>query len=172
MVQGWRRYSWKTMSGVEPMTIQHMPEQLQTISGCVNRIEDFRLAYGTYVKEENWLPGTGTMRAPDTSVERDATIEDIMEAADHPNQENNGLESGNTTDNNPLTQMLQDNQRDPFTTGSIMSNLKEEVNVWPTFIQGNQTMDLMQTTENGMFLYEDAFTLRQIHPVPSGCGQR
>lgn len=32
------------------------------------------------------------MRAPDTSVERDATIEDIMEAADHPNQENNGLE--------------------------------------------------------------------------------
>ena len=69
------------------MTIQHMPEQLQTISGCVNRIEDFRLAYGTYVKEENWLPGTGTMRAPDTSVERDATIEDIMEAADHPNQE-------------------------------------------------------------------------------------
>ena len=47
--------------------------------------------------------------------------------------------------------MLQDNQRDPFTTGSIMSNLKEEVNVWPTFIQGNQTMDLMQTTENGMF---------------------
>lgn len=151
MVQGWRRYSWKTMSGIEPMTVQHMPEQLQTISGCVNRIEDFRLAYGTYVKEENWLPGTGTMRAPDTSVERDATIEDIMEAADHPNQENNGLESGNTTDNNPLTQMLQDNQRDPFTTGSIMSNLKEEVNVWPTFIQGNQTMDLMQTTENGMF---------------------
>lgn len=137
--------------GIEPMTVQHMPEQLQTISGCVNRIEDFRLAYGTYVKEENWLPGTGTMRAPDTSVERDATIEDIMEAADHPNQENNGLESGNTTDNNPLTQMLQDNQRDPFTTGSIMSNLKEEVNVWPTFIQGNQTMDLMQTTENGMF---------------------
>ena len=75
MVQGWRRYSWKTMSGIEPMTVQHMPEQLQTISGCVNRIEDFRLAYGTYVKEENWLPGTGTMRAPDTSVERDATIE-------------------------------------------------------------------------------------------------
>ena len=50
-----------------------------------------------------------------------------------------------------MTQMFQDNQRDPFTTGSIMSNLKEEVNVWPTFIQGNQTMDLMQTTENGMF---------------------
>ena len=84
-------------------------------------------------------------------MERDGTIEDIMEAADNQNQENKGLESGNTSNHNPMTQMFQDNQRDPFTTGSIMSNLKEEVNVWPTFIQGNQTMDLMQTTENGMF---------------------
>ena len=151
MVQGWRRYSWETMAGIKPMTLRHMPEQLQTISGSVNRIEDFRIAYGTYVKEENWLPGEGTIRIPDTAVERDETIENIMDETDNSGQESQNLETGSSENHDPTIQMLQDNQRDPFTTGSIMSNLKEEVKVWPTFVQGKQSLNLMQTTENGTF---------------------
>ena len=150
MVQGWRRYDWKTMAGIEPMELRHMPEQVQTLSGCVNRIEEFRMAYGTYVKEENWIPGEGNMRIPDTSVEREETIQDIMAETDE-NAEGEGLSSDNTADHNPMTQMYDENQTDPFGHGYTFSNLKEEVNVWPTFVQGRENLSVMQTTENGTF---------------------
>lgn len=151
MVQGWRRYSWKNMAGIEPMTIRHMPEQVQTISGCVNGIQEFRRVYGENVKEENWLPGLGTMRIPDESVERDETIENIMNEADNSDNNSNSLNSNNTSTTNPYSQMVQDNLHDPFATGFVISNLKQEVNVWSSFVQGADHMDLMQKTENGTF---------------------
>ncbi len=40
MVQGWRRYDWRVMAGVEPLDLPWMPEKFQTIAGCVNRAED------------------------------------------------------------------------------------------------------------------------------------
>ncbi len=40
MVQGWRRYEWRVMAGVEPLDLPWMPEKFQTIAGCVNRAED------------------------------------------------------------------------------------------------------------------------------------
>ena len=150
MVQGWRRYAWKTMAGVEPMSLRHMPEQLQTISGCVNEIETFRMAYNSYFKEEDWLPGLGTMRLPDNAVERDETIENMMEQADD-GTDGTGITSDNTADHDPLTQLYEDNHRDPFGHGFRLSNLKKEVNVWPTFVQGTDHMSLLQGTENGTF---------------------
>ena len=35
MVQGWRRYSWKQMTGVEPLEIKYMPEQGIEVHGTV-----------------------------------------------------------------------------------------------------------------------------------------
>ena len=40
MVQGWRRYEWRAMAGIEPLELTWMPEKFQTIAGCVNRAED------------------------------------------------------------------------------------------------------------------------------------
>ena len=151
MVQGWRRYSWKAMSGTEPMAIRHMPEQVQTISGCVNGIQEFRRVYGENVKEENWLPGLGTMLIPDESVERDETIENIMAERDNADQGQTGINSNNTANTNPYSQMVEDNLHDPFSTGYVISNLDKEVNVWSSFVQGTDHMDLMQATENGTF---------------------
>ena len=41
MVQGWRRYEWRVMAGVEPLDLPWMPEKFQTIAGCVNRAENY-----------------------------------------------------------------------------------------------------------------------------------
>ncbi len=151
LVQGWRRYSWKNMAGITPFTLRHMPEQTQTISGYVNRIEEFRTAFGTYAKEANWQPGLGQMRGSDTSVERDETIEDIMLANDNSEDAQRGTYAPHTTDRNPLTQTPEDHNGNLFSTGNLPSNLKKEVNVWPTFTQGSDTRTLMQTTEHGAF---------------------
>ena len=36
MVQGWRRYGWKEMAGMEPFRLQWLPEKFQTIAGSVH----------------------------------------------------------------------------------------------------------------------------------------
>ena len=150
MVQGWRRYAWKAMAGIEPLTLRHMPEQVQTISGCVNRIEAFRIAFNTHFDEHDWLPGLGTMRAPDTSVERDKHLQDLMKESDR-GETGKGLDSDNTSSHDPMTQLFKDNRRDPFGHGYTLSNLKEEVKVWPMFVQGKEHLNVMQKTENGTF---------------------
>ncbi|MCD8317452.1 MAG: hypothetical protein LUC45_00690 [Paraprevotella sp.] len=153
MIQGWRRYSWKIMSGTEPFALTHFPEDVQTLSGCVNKIEDFRLAFGGDVKEENWLPGQGTIRYPDRDIERDPTIEKKIEEAEKQNSLDPSGQTPNdaSSSHDPLNQLMHDNQRYPFSYGSVLSNLKKEVNVWGTYIQGTQTLSLKQTTEKGTF---------------------
>ncbi len=155
MVQGWRRYSWKQMSGTHPFELIHYPEEFQTISGCVNRIMDFRLAYGSDVKEENWDPGTGTIRYPDRSIERDKTFENLIKGKQVVSEENatdnETLSNDAAPDADPMNQMFNDNVQYPYLSGSLLSNLKKEVNVWPTFVQGKHTLSLKQTTEKGLF---------------------
>lgn len=142
LVQGWRRYDWRKMAGVEPMTVEHMPEQVQTISGCVNKIVDFRIAYGNDLKEAYWLPGSGVMQAASTEVEVDDQISEMQTDSD---------DDTSYGYSEPSDDIVQSDQGTPDMKNKAISNLKKEVNVWPTYIQGGQTMTLSQTTENGLF---------------------
>ena len=148
LVQGWRRYDWRKMAGVEPTTISFMPEEVQTISGCVNKINDFRLAYGNDVKEAYWLPGSGIMQYEENEVERDDQIAELMGS----DSDDDGSTSVSYSE--PSDDIIQSDQGDPNIKGATLSNLKKEVNVWPTFVQGAQTMTLSQTTQDGTFFMQ------------------
>lgn len=151
MVQGWRRYSWKTMAGVEPFSLEYMPEQSQTIAGCVNRAEEFRMDHSEYASELCWDPGSGTMdytKDPRLKEEKNPFTEQGQE--DESEQENYGLPQ--EQQDSPLQQAAQETYS--FFYGSIMSNLKKEVNVWPMFVQGDDVVEMVQTTENGTFFMQ------------------
>ena len=160
MVQGWRRHSWHEMAGVAPFTLQFLPEKSQTISGCVNKINDFRIVTGSHVIEDNWDPGTGTINWKEDEIERNEEHESEMSAAETDSEgESFGIATSETT--SAMSETYSDSKQLPFSSGSSISNLKEEVNVWPTFIQGEHTLELIQDTEKGTFymqtplLYED-----------------
>ena len=36
LVQGWRRYEWREMAGVEPFRLSFLPERMQTLTGSVH----------------------------------------------------------------------------------------------------------------------------------------
>ena len=74
-----------------------------------------------------------------------------MAERDNAEQGQTGINSNNTANTNPYSQMVEDNLHDPFSTGYVISNLDKEVNVWSSFVQGTDHMDLMQATENGTF---------------------
>lgn len=149
LVQGWRRYDWRKMAGVEKAVISFMPEEVQTISGCVNKINDFRLSYGNDVKEAYWLPGSGVMQYVENEVERDDEIAELMGSDSDSDDGSTSLSYSEPSDD-----IIQSDQGDPNISGSALSNLKKEVNVWPTFVQGAQTMTLTQTTEDGTFFMQ------------------
>lgn len=149
MVQGWRRYSWKTMAGVEPFKLQYMPEQCQTISGCVNRAEDFRTDRSAHASEACWNPGRGEMDyTKDSFLKKDE--EDLFkEQKEKANEEDQGYGLPQDRQQTETQQAVQEGHT--YFYGSILSNLKKEVNVWPMFIQGKDVVELVQTTENGAF---------------------
>lgn len=151
MVQGWRRYSWRTMAGMEPFALEYMPEQNQTIAGCVNRAEDFRMDRSEFASEECWDPGSGTM-----DYTKDPHLKEEKNPLDELKQEQEN-EEGNygipqEQPGNPAQQAAQDTYS--FFYGSILSNLKKEVNVWPTYVQGDDMLEVMQATENGTFFMQ------------------
>ena len=158
MVQGWRRHSWREMAGFEPFTLQYLPEKTQTISGCVNKIHDFRIVSGSHVIEDNWEPGSGSIIWKENEIERNDEFENSITDSEG-ESEAYGIESNNTA--SAMSETYSGNTQMLFSYGSSISNLKEEVNVWPTFIQGAHTLELMQNTEKGTFymqtplLYED-----------------
>lgn len=147
MVQGWRRYSWKTMAGVEPFELTYMPEQTQTIAGCVNRAEEFRMDHSQYTSEASWIPGEGTM-----DYTLDSRLQEEKNPLSEPAQDNEEEEQNlgiNPDTGTPIQEATRENYS--FFYGSILSNLKKEVNVWPTFVQGDDMLELVQSTENGTF---------------------
>lgn len=158
MVQGWRRHSWREMAGIDKFTLQYLPEKSQTISGCVNRINDFRIVSGSHVTEDNWDPGSGTIIWKEDEIERNEEFENSITESDS-ESEAYGIE--NTSTSSAMSETYSNSQQFPFSSGYTISNLKEEVNVWPTFIQGEHTLELIQDTQNGTFymqtplLYED-----------------
>lgn len=162
MVQGWRRHSWRLMAGIEPFSLQYLPEKSQTISGCVNKISDFRIASGSHVTEDYWDPGKGLITWKEDAIERDEEFENSISETDSESETEPtayGIENDNTS--SALSETYSGNQQLPFSYGYTISNLKKEVNVWPTFIQGEHTLELLQDTERGSFymqtplLYED-----------------
>lgn len=153
MIQGWRRYSWQQMAGIETFTLTHMPEQLQTLSGTVNPAKDYRTNYdATTAVESNWNPGGGSISVSEAQDERDATIQEMMDEGEEEQSTTQAASEGTSTETT---------RRSPYFNINEMSSLKEEVNVWPTYVQGIHTLDLQQTTEKGRFymktplLYED-----------------
>ena len=157
-MQGWRRHSWREMAGIDKFTLQYLPEKSQTISGCVNRINDFRIVSGSHVIEDNWDPGSGTIIWKEDEIERNEEFENSITESDS-ESEAYGIE--NTSTSSAMSETYSNSQQFPFSSGYTISNLKEEVNVWPTFIQGEHTLELIQDTQNGTFymqtplLYED-----------------
>lgn len=142
MVQGWRRYSWHTMAGIAPMQLRYLPEKQQTLSGCVNKIVDVTPSYGTNATEFTWNPGQGSINASTETTENH-----IQDSEDSGNE--NGVSTDNeSTDSYDGSEMnpLKPNQKE-----TAISNLKEEVNIYPSYIQGTNTLDVVQSTENGSF---------------------
>lgn len=133
-VQGWRRYEWREMAGVEPFALSFMPEDVQTLAGQVNKVYSL-FGYGDPSNDCAEVDYSGaesvtmyTNARPlqvRPSVHRFYSLQDL-----YGNQIGNG-------------------------------NMKHEVNVLASYVQGAETLDLIQATENGGFymqtpkLYED-----------------
>lgn len=148
LVQGWRRYSWRIMAGAEPFELDYMPEQEQTIAGCVNRVEEFRMDRSEYASEASWEPGSGTM---DYSL--DERLQDVPSALQDQKTTDgeNENELGIVPEEQESFEQRAQQENHIYFYGWRSSNLRKEVNVWPTFIQGDDMLELMQTTENGTF---------------------
>ena len=65
MVQGWRRYEWKEMAGIEAFALQHLPERQQNLTGSVN------LTYNLYPDNE---PGEDAWITPLMQENKDLTV--------------------------------------------------------------------------------------------------
>jgi hypothetical protein len=136
MVQGWRRYVWKDMAGLNNFQIYHMPEQVQTMEGCVNQT----ISYDD--------PRRATMEDP--WAEHDAMVAESDAAA----AQANGTSTDNTTstessfDANDLTY----NMENSFNVlASRRSALKKEVDAQAEFVVDGKVEINDQMTSKGQF---------------------
>ena len=123
MVQGWRRYEWKEMAGIEAFALQHLPERQQNLTGSVN------LTYNLYPDNE---PGEDAWITPLMQENKDLTVPVEFYTTEKCNWKYRNKD-------------LQD------LYGSLIKKLDKEVNIFASFAQGNQSLNLMQKTTNGHF---------------------
>ena len=123
MVQGWRRYEWKEMAGIETFALQHLPERQQNLTGSVN------LTYNLYPDNE---PGEDAWITPLMQENKDLTVPVEFYTTEKCNWKYRNKD-------------LQD------LYGSLIKKLDKEVNIFASFAQGNQSLNLMQKTTNGHF---------------------
>ena len=123
MVQGWRRYEWKEMAGIEAFSLRHLPERQQNLSGSVN------LTYNLYPDNE---PGEDAWITPLMQENKDLTVPVEFYTTEKCNWKYRNKD-------------LQD------LYGSLIKKLDKDVNVFASFAQGNQSLNLMQKTTNGHF---------------------
>ena len=123
MVQGWRRYEWKEMAGIETFALQHLPERQQNLTGSVN------LTYNLYPDNE---PGEDAWITPLMQENKDLTVPVEFYTTEKCNWKYRNKD-------------LQD------LYGSLIKRLDKEVNIFASFAQGNQSLNLMQKTTNGHF---------------------
>ena len=118
MVQGWRRYDWRQMSGEVPFVLRHLPERYQTFSGSVHNTyslyEDNFFGDSVFIYALNpYSPIDFYTTAYKATTSEIKTLQDLYHI--------------------------------------YISKLKKEVNVYTSFAQGVNTMELMQKTQNGRF---------------------
>ena len=118
MVQGWRRYKWKEMAGIEAFPLRFLPEKSQTIKGQVNHT--YSLYKDNDLGEEAWI----TALNPTSSIDFYTTEKCAW-----------------TYRNKDLQDLY----------GSLIKKLDKDVNVFASFAQGNQSLNLTQKTTNGHF---------------------
>ncbi|WP_302442570.1 hypothetical protein [Paraprevotella xylaniphila] len=118
MVQGWRRYEWKEMAGIEAFSLRFLPEKSQTIKGQVNHT--YSLYKDNDLGEEAWI----TALNPTSSIDFYTTEKCAW-----------------TYRNKDLQDLY----------GSLIKKLDKDVNVFASFAQGNQSLNLTQKTTNGHF---------------------
>ena len=123
MVQGWRRYEWKEMAGIETFALQHLPERQQNLTGSVNQ------TYNLYPDNE---PGEDAWITPLMQENKDLTVPVEFYTTEKCNWKYRNKD-------------LQD------LYGSLIKKLDKEVNIFASFAQGNQSLNLMQKTTNGHF---------------------
>jgi hypothetical protein len=123
MVQGWRRYEWKEMAGIETFALQHLPERQQNLTGSVN------LTYNLYPDNE---PGEDAWITPLMQENKDLTVPVEFYTTEKCNWKYRNKD-------------LQD------LYGSLIKKLDKEMNIFASFAQGNQSLNLMQKTTNGHF---------------------
>lgn len=133
LVQGWKRYSWKEMAGITPFTLHHMPEDVQTIQGKVRETYSIMsdLEYDNMLAEQ---------RDQRSASEIMTTSTDLAMDAESSSGDTGGDATTYTSDTQSYTTHL-----------NRIKPMKKEVNVFASYIQGEETLDLMQATENGSF---------------------
>lgn len=124
MVQGWRRYVWRNMAGQGNFKLTFLPEKGQTLSGCVNKTISLDPDKDYTMKEQSSIQ----------NKENDATAE----ASDK-----------NYSDQNAQENI--DNQKLRNHYSAQISSLKKEVNVFATYVQGNNIVESEQLTKKGSF---------------------
>ena len=124
MVQGWRRYEWRTMAGIEPFELTWMPEKVQTIEGQVNN------PYTFFRDNDFGDPAWIYPLMPPKNREKDIPINFFTTET-----------CGWQFRNNSLQDLY----------GPTIKPLKKEVNVIASFAQAGETMDLLQKTEGARF---------------------
>ena len=121
MVQGWRRYEWRTMAGIEPFEPQSPPETRQTLNGSVHR------GYSLFPDNE---PGE---RSFITTLMKT----DLTQPIDFNTTENCAWEYRGMS----LQQIY----------GTLIPKMDKEANIFASFSQGEETLNQMAKTENGSF---------------------
>lgn len=129
MVQGWRRHDWRMMAGLEHTQFEFLPEKIQTLSGSVH--QTYSLLEETDYGDSVYIPFI------DSSVPIYTTARDYH------------LYPGMYT---PMAKVL--TLQDLY--GPLIKEMKKEVNVFASFIQDRDIVDVSQTTQKGKFYMPSA----------------
>ena len=138
MVQGWRRYEWKEMAGIEAFSLRFLPEKSQTIEGQVNH------TYSLY---------------KDNDFGEKAWITSLMRKDAHDNQKEEVKPIDFYTTEICASKYKGKTLQDLYAPS--ISKMKKEVHVIASFLQGESTLELMQKTQQSTFymvtpkFYED-----------------
>ena len=121
MVQGWRRYGWKEMAGVKKFTLSWPSETQQEIRGSVHR------GYSLFQDNE-----PGELSFITTLMQKDLT---------QPIDFNTTEDCGWNYRGKSLQHLY----------GPLIPRLDKEANIFASFSQGKETLNLMVGTEKGKF---------------------
>lgn len=129
MVQGWRRHDWRMMAGLEHTQFEFLPEKIQTLSGSVH--QTYSLLEETDYGDSVYIPVIDSS-VPIYTTARDYHLYPDMYA--------------------PMAKVL--TLQDLY--GPLIKKMKKEVNVFASFIQDRDIVDVFQTTQKGKFYMPSA----------------